>query len=164
MATERHARSRSTGGGYTFLVFKGNNASVIRKALQRRPWWSVRYLSCSCSRFSLGTDLLGWAQNVCPLPTAVPAEDTEDDDGKGMSLARRDREKRKLVALQKDMQEKAFAAQNFSYCWKPTLAVMQGPTGATTTLHNLQFGGRKPQLVNHFSTINCLTSKTGLLR
>jgi hypothetical protein len=71
---------------------------------------------------------------------------------------------RKLIAKHKGMQEECFRGQQFHMCWKPTLAVMPGQLGQHITVHSPALTGPSPQLVNHFSCIHDLTSKTGLLR
>jgi Tubulin-tyrosine ligase family len=123
---------------YRYLIFLGNNSDLVRVTLQRRAWWQ----------------------------SAI-----EDEDGKGVvntlmpgSLfggpPRLDYTKHKLLC------EDSLLANSFDFTWRPTLG-MKLNTGQIATLHTIEGapgGASAKQLVNHYPSVKCIASKTGLLR
>jgi hypothetical protein len=128
---------------YTFLVFRGNNSSLILKALSNRPWW----------------------ENCVQLPAHL--KDATNKNMKKIANSRID-----------ELNNELFESQKFNFCWKGCTAIKYVPnvkTGAVelVTVHSVEahpsFGANRStpherQLVNHFSNIETLTTKNGLLR
>jgi hypothetical protein len=79
---------------------------------------------------------------------------------------RSNKRSRQLAAYrEREMIGREFAAQTFNFCWRPTQA-LKLDSGEVVTVHSVELGpgGGKSQLVNHFPSIKCLTTKSGLLR
>lgn len=151
---------RRPRGLFSFVVFRGNNARLIQAALERRPWWH------------------------CEAPGIPTAAEQDDEDRElarvamsndPIALTRLQRRRRVVSVRRRAALRTAFEAQAFNFCWKPTNGVERSSDGTMVTLHTHTPGNpdagrlagaepRKLQLVNHFSSMKCLTSKNGLLR
>lgn len=123
------------GQRWKYLIFLGNNSELVRVTLQRRPWWT----------------------------TAV-----DDEDGKGgvntlMPGSLFGGPPRVDYSKHKTMAEEALIAGAWDFCWRPTLG-MKLNSGQLATLHSVDMAAPGRQLVNHFSAVKCIASKTGLLR
>ena len=126
---------------YSYIVFRGNSSNLVEDALARRSWWKS----------------IVHNQNL----------DTESADMRKIKLQRKDEEIKE-----------AFERQTFNFCWKSFTQVkfsISPKTGQikATTLHSVNptppFGrsDTEPlnrQMVNHFSNIEPLCTKNGLLR
>jgi Tubulin-tyrosine ligase family len=128
---------------FKYLIFLGNNSDLLRVCLQRRsPWWQTS-LEDESADGKIST-VLGSSSMFGGPP-------------------RRDYSKHK------EMAEKALLANAFDFCWRPTLGLKLS-SGATITIHSPEPPPVKPgkaqqlQLLNHYPSVKCIASKTGLLR
>ena len=126
---------------YSYIVFRGNSSNLVEDALARRPWWKSSVHN--------------------------PNLDMESADMKKIKLQRKDEEIRQV-----------FERQMFNFCWKSFTQVKLSVSPKTgqvkaTTLHSVEptpkYGRSdtepsKRQMVNHFSNIEPLCTKNGLLR
>ena len=145
---------------YAFLVYRGNNSELVKRALLRRPWWRDANPMSAEEEAMLDSDMLEKAASEAPAAAgdALPA------------LLRNKRERRAAAAREQDTAARVFAAGAFDFLWRPTQSLRLD--GAVLTVHSRPTAGAggcgapepEPQLVNHFPCIKHLTTKSGLLR
>ena len=122
---------------YSFIIGPGNGFRFIHEVLERRPWWN-NLLQDYDAHYALGTAQQGHDSNR----------------GEGPVLAKLRKQKRARAQDQLLTAEE----QEFHLCWRPLLQVRGG-----RTLHTLAAPSHL-QLVNHFSNVRSVGTKTGIAR
>lgn len=102
----------------SFLIFRGNNCEIIRRALERRGCWENAVVEPATDQ-------------IKELESQVEA-----DPSNQALIEKLQRLKRSVQLKRLEAQQEAFSAGEYDFIWRPTLGIRFEGTGKVATLHS----------------------------